>query len=1349
MIDYELSIWSHQDEFLGLLRGLVEFEGQAYSPMFKPNVNGDMSLTFSIPAVVFNKETGEFEDNRLWNFILNEQKIRLIRFKGTVTEEVYEFTIRNFTEKRDGIARLVDVECGSYAIYELARIGYSASFSETTMEDLGPSEKANLNYWMEKVLTYTKNKYDAVLNTSGWQYEIQPTTIYESNQITGYTDNGDGTFTPVLGPQIEKQRIIKIEKSNVFNIIQELAEKFSVWAYFEYEYNNFGKIISRKIIFRETIEQDSIYSITYGVNSTGLSKQSDSSALATKIFIEPVDSDLENTGMMSFNEAPQNLMMENFIYNFDYFKDSGFISEAQSDYIKTTLAYNIRNKNINIKEKQSDLAGAQLELNKLLADQEFITYEIAGAREMQQDALSRMSGTSISDVTTLSITYTVVDRGSYKFIDLSSRKGITSITSVKTFGGTNVSYTVDRDTSNPKYITSIRPSTSETKLKLVYTYNTYNYYIDLLNNEVMKEETLTNRLSELTLEVNSKQSEINSIESDIGTLISEKQTIIDSFEHDFYFAIKEANWKDSEYKLRKEYFYVDNSVIAETSIPTSSYIITTDLNNIDFTTIKVYKSDYSFVYFEKADFTIEYGKINGTKVLLLIPTESGAFVVNRLTGGGSTLFADNLSLKISYCLLDTGVRIASDLTINQSSIATISKREYKINLPNILYSTIVITSENGKDPLIVNTDYTIAFGYDSIIIQFKTTTGTKYLTNYYKIEAYKNITSQFYYNDAVEVATRTAYPNVSYSINAVDLSSVDGFELFIPKVGQKILISDRELHLINQYGFLSEISFDLDSPSNTQLTIANYKTRFEDLFQRIAATTQAINLRGDAIDRVLDTLPPSRIINPEILQRSVEENAITLSNSINNEVKWGADGITLTDKGTTNTSPGQVRLVSNGIFLSNQVLNGSRVWRTGITANGINASEITTGTLNTGKIIIWDQSNPRFLWNSDGLFAYNQNLDGTTNFDKYIKFNSDGILAWNGVERKFEIKANGDAYFGGTISANAIIVGSAPDVTLAQALTDATGMKPGNGIIIDPTNKYITSINANVGLLIYSGSSMTTGARIVLNGDGLYGYNSSNVNTFGLSSATGNASFSGSISGGTINGTAIYIPNSTSPVFQVSSTGVMTATSGTFSGAITGSTITGGSINIGSGRFDVNSSGDVYARYLRIGTDGCDVEGEAYFDDDLHVDGSLSSRYYNGNINSIGRDDCGTSSWAWDSVWAYDTSINSPSDRRLKKDIVPIKNGVDLILNLNPIQYKWNDGTRDHYGLIAQEVKETMTKVGIEDAGIFLDTSIEGMQDGKEPFYGLRYGEFISPMIQTIQHLEQRIKDLENKLGSI
>lgn len=1513
MIDYELSLWNHQDQYLGLLRGLVEFEGQAYSPVFKTNVNGDMSLTFSIPAVIFNKETGEFEENRLWNFILNEQKVRLVRFKNTEQEEIFEFVIKNFIEKRDGIAKIIDVECKSYAIYELARIGYEAQFSEKTMEDLGPSSKANLNYWMEKALAFTKNKYDAINNTAGWRYEIQPEILYENNKVIGYTDNGDGTFTAIEGSPLEKERIIKIERSNVFNIIQELAEKFSVWAHFEYEYGVFGNIISRKIIFKEEIEKDAIYSITYAVNSTELSKNSDSNELATKVWIESIDSDLENSGVMSFSEAPQNLMMENFIYNFDYFKNSGFISQSDYDYINTDLSYSIRNKNIQIKQKQSDLTNAEIELNKLIADSSFIGYEIAAAQEMQQDALSRASSFTTQNTTIPATTYFVINRGSYKYVDLSSRKGIISISSVKTFSGTGVSYTIDLDKNNPKYIVAIRPTTTEDKLKIIYTYNTYEYYMDLNQNELYKEETLRDRLNQISIQTNAKQVEVNSLNQDIATLLNEKQTIIDEFEHDFYFAIKEANWKDSEYKLRKEYFYVNNPEIAETAISTNSYVISSNLNDIDFTTIKVYNSDYSYPYFEKADFTLEYGKIGTTKVLLLIPTATGAFSINKLTGGGSTLFNDNASLKVSYSLISTGVRIATDLTINRSTTATISNRSYTIQLPNILTSTIVVTTENGNAALNENIDYSLDVKYDSIVIKFKTTVDAKYLTNYYKIEAYKNITSQFYYNDAVEVAERVSVPNVSYSIGAVDLSSLDGFENFIPKVGQKILITDRELHFVNQYGFLSEISFDLDSPSNTQLTISNYKTRFEDLFQRIAATTQALNLRGDAIDRVLDTLPPSRIINPEILQRTVEENSIILSNSVNNEVKWSSDGITLTDKGTSSSAPGQVKLVGNGIFLSNQILNGERVWRTGITPSGINASEITTGTLNTGKIIIWDETNARFLWNSDGLFAYDENLDGTSNFNRFIRFNSDGLVAYSDYslgQKTFEIKADGSATFTGSIN---ILAGSTGIENLgggALALLDSIdftsqyltgvpaslGTPTGTGLFLDSTHmgyytggQWVTYMDNNgnfylggtSGPLTWSGGVLTIGGSGNIRSYGFVGVvdgsafstTGTNINlatgaitakNFRIDS-TGNAYFKGNISGSTITGSSFESASQTDDGYFKVLGGKLEARYVTISGRVNGESATtlyvegaaefndaifsaycipngddspslgrsgtgnsnrwnklyctnyvtsGGtvvnfdnvyysgkanmSVNYASsaGSADsvdwsnINSKPSTYppsshthgtltltgsdgnntigtyngtAKTININADevGAAWAGHTHTSFSSNVTINAQTRLYGNSYtysvypNANNSYYLGNSMWRWIDIWCMDSTLNG-SDLRLKKDILPIEKGIEFILSLNPIQYKWNwkENGRNHYGFLAQEIKQLFDTLNI-DSGLYSDPTVNPDWDVNNPeendsphYLALRYTEFIAPMVQTIQYLNNKINNLEEIINN-
>ena len=74
------------------------------------------------------------------------------------------------------------------------------------------------------------------------------------------------------------------------------------------------------------------------------------------------------------------------------------------------------------------------------------------------------------------------------------------------------------------------------------------------------------------------------------------------------------------------------------------------------------------------------------------------------------------------------------------------------------------------------------------------------------------------------------------------------------------------------------------------------------------------------------------------------------------------------------------------------------------------------------------------------------------------------------------------------------------------------------------------------------------------------------------------------------------------------------------------------------------------------------------------------------------------------------------------------------------MQFKWKDRVRDHYGFIAQDVKEAMTYVGIDDAGVYIDPAAID----REGFKGLRYHELIAPMVQAIQYLHQRVKELEN-----
>jgi len=165
--------------------------------------------------------------------------------------------------------------------------------------------------------------------------------------------------------------------------------------------------------------------------------------------------------------------------------------------------------------------------------------------------------------------------------------------------------------------------------------------------------------------------------------------------------------------------------------------------------------------------------------------------------------------------------------------------------------------------------------------------------------------------------------------------------------------------------------------------------------------------------------------------------------------------------------------------------------------------------------------------------------------------------------------------------------------------------------------------------------------------------------------------------------------------------------------------------------------------------------------------GNLSSKetYVNGsNLNPASDNSLtlGTSSYRWSVVYAVNGSIQT-SDEREKTDIFTSDLGLDFINKLNPVSYKWkvggNDveyssvedengkltplskatpkkGIRNHYGLIAQQVKEVL---GDKDFGGFV-------HDKETDMMSLRYDQFISPLIKAIQELSAKNEELSNRL---
>ena len=122
--------------------------------------------------------------------------------------------------------------------------------------------------------------------------------------------------------------------------------------------------------------------------------------------------------------------------------------------------------------------------------------------------------------------------------------------------------------------------------------------------------------------------------------------------------------------------------------------------------------------------------------------------------------------------------------------------------------------------------------------------------------------------------------------------------------------------------------------------------------------------------------------------------------------------------------------------------------------------------------------------------------------------------------------------------------------------------------------------------------------------------------------------------------------------------------------------------------------------------------------------------------------DLGSSSLKWDDVHATNGTIQT-SDLNNKESVQASQLGLSFVNSLNPISYKLKGKTRTHYGLIAQEVKTLLDSLGIDTENFagYVDPAANDEEGSK----GLRYTEFISPMIKAIQELKAEVDALKGQ----
>ena len=460
---------------------------------------------------------------------------------------------------------------------------------------------------------------------------------------------------------------------------------------------------------------------------------------------------------------------------------------------------------------------------------------------------------------------------------------------------------------------------------------------------------------------------------------------------------------------------------------------------------------------------------------------------------------------------------------------------------------------------------------------------------------------------------------------------------------------------------------------------------------------------------------------------------------------------------------------TNGTDTSTAVSATGNPVRVGQVTSGdivtINADKIATGTLAVGStitvgstagkhVVIAGTGDPLTIYGTGGLAG-------------------GAILSFNGTK----LSIVGDGTFSGNLA-----IGSTSTASVFKA-EPATGIWLGdqtyasapfsvstNGVIKANSgtiggwtlaSTYLQSNNVQIdgaNGIIYAGP--TGGAHIRISSSGLASY-----------------------TGGTANNVLNIAANGQITATNVSLSGAITATSGTFTGTINanagylGNASTGWNINSTSlsSLTAVPSLAGSYTTLFAAPSAGYSAlfSGIVLAEDGFQANygiklipggNSTANSFWKsqGNMSPSldGGYTLGSSSWKWSAVWANTGTIQT-SDMRQKKDILESSLGLNFINALNPVSYKWIiggrkavydeestsvigseniPGVRTHYGFLAQEVKQALDSVapGQDFSGWVLTD-----KDDPDSEQALRYEEFISPIVKSIQELSARLDALE------
>lgn len=379
---------------------------------------------------------------------------------------------------------------------------------------------------------------------------------------------------------------------------------------------------------------------------------------------------------------------------------------------------------------------------------------------------------------------------------------------------------------------------------------------------------------------------------------------------------------------------------------------------------------------------------------------------------------------LSYCIAGANTRIASlTADINNKKVSEADKKELKSKQKEEKRKKSAYEKQQAeveKAYAALNKDYqnwlkevnSLQTKKMNLISQFESKYSQYIKEGVWQDSSYTD--NNTYYYDSQKVSNTSALPATSWTISVLDGSVIEEMEDYKFSVGDLTCLVDNEFFGVEKnveknYTFevlISGIKENFDDPSKNEIEVRNYLTSFEDIFQRISAAAQTLQLKEQTYDKAANFNSKGEI-DRDILQKTLSDNALVLANASDNSYTLDDSGLSL--QSLINPMR-KMRILADGIFITNSLdAAGQPEWKTGITADGINASIITAGEINTANIRIFSGGQPNQTWNALGITSYQLTGD-EVDTSRFIRFDNFGFYfvkeKKDGLEWNFDTEGN-------------------------------------------------------------------------------------------------------------------------------------------------------------------------------------------------------------------------------------------------------------------------------------------------------------------------------------------------------